>query len=115
MANEDLKPRQYKRIGRIAENNPERAERVADRLVTKSEREEKGKKIADKYSSSNKMPQQQYERLRSGLSSAADYDAINFKNKDIDKFKGKFGQDGVRDMGKTLTIDEVRSINKPKP
>jgi hypothetical protein len=113
MANEDLKPRQYKRVGRIAENNPERAERVAERLVTKSEREEKGKKIADKYSSSNKMPQAQYEKMKSDLKTG--YDSINFKNKDIDKFKGKFGQDGVRDMGKTLTIDEVKAINKPKP
>lgn len=99
MANEDLKPRQYKRVGRIAENNPERAERVADRLVTKSEREEKGKKIADKYSSSSNKPQQkaeQLEYLRKGSSKEKEaalkyskdaYDAINFKNRDIDRFK----------------------------
>ena len=99
MANEDLKPRQYKRVGRIAENNPERAGRVADRLVTKSEREEKGKKIADRYSSSSDKPQQKAEQLdslRKGSSgqkeaalkySEAAYDAINFKNRDIDRFK----------------------------
>lgn len=120
MASEDLKPGQYKRIGRIAENNPARAERVAERLTTKSEREEKGKKIADKYSSSNKVPQAQYERLKSGKSSAADYDAINFKNKDIDKFKGKFGQDNTPPAGMDYRAPEyktqqIEAIRKPKP
>lgn len=115
MASEDLKPRQYRRVGRIAENNPERAERVAERMTTKSERAQKGKEIADKYSSSNKVPQYQYERMKNAKSSAADYDAINFKNKDVDKFKGKFGQEGLRDMGKTLSLDEIEAIRKPKP
>lgn len=130
MANEDLKPRQNRRVGRIAENNPERAGRVADRLVTKSEREEKGKKIADRYSSSseeNYKPQQkaeQLEYLRKGSSkekeaalkySEAAYDAINFKNRDIDRFKGSFNQQGVRDTRNTLTLEEVEAIRKPKP
>ena len=117
MANEDLKPRQNRRVGRIAENNPDRAERVAERLVTKSEREEKGKKIADKYSSSNynEKYQAKLERMKSGASSVSDYDSINFKNRDIDKFKDSFNQQGVRDMGKTLTLEEVEAIRKPKP
>lgn len=116
MASEDLKPRQYRRIGRIAENNPERAERVAERMTTKSERAQKGKEIADKYSSSNKVPQAQYERLRSNKSTEESYyNDINFRNKDIDKFRGKFGQDGLRDMGKTLSVDEIEAIRKPKP
>lgn len=42
----DLRPGQYKRIGRISESNPERAERVADRMNTRSSRKEKGKEIA---------------------------------------------------------------------
>jgi hypothetical protein len=127
MENEDLKPRQYKRIGRIAENNPQRAERVAERMTTKAERATKGKEIADKYSSSkqrpqaplerlksDKMPNSQYENLKNELKTTS-YDSINFKNKDIDKFKGRFGQDGVRDMGKTLSLDEIEAIRKPKP
>lgn len=116
MGSEDLKPRQYRRVGRIAENNPERAERVAERMTTKAERAQKGKEIADKYSSSYKAPQYQLERMKSGKSSSADYDAINFKNKDIDKFKTKFNQEGLRDTaGKTLSLDEIEAIRKPKP
>lgn len=117
MASEDLKPRQYRRVGRIAENNPERAERVAERMTTKSERAQKGKEIADKYSSSNynEKYQAKLERMKSGASSVSDYDAINFKNKDVDKFKGKFGKDGLRDTGKTLSLDEIEAIRKPKP
>jgi len=100
MANEDLKPRQNRRVGRIAENNPDRAERVAERLVTKSEREETGKKIADKYSSSSNKPQRRNAELLDSLRkensqekeaalkySKDAYDAINFKNRDIDRFK----------------------------
>lgn len=130
MANEDLKPRQYKRLGRIAENNPERAERVAERMTTKAERAEKGKKIADKYSSSSPKPQQplqtkavKIDTIRKGTSQQRQsqdrqkeiYNSINFKNKDIDKFKDKFGKDGLRDMGKTLSLDEIEAIRKPKP
>jgi hypothetical protein len=43
----DLRKGQYKRIGRIAENNPERAERVADRMEKRASREERGKNIAN--------------------------------------------------------------------
>lgn len=42
----DLKPRQYKRIGRIAESNPNRADKVADRMKTRAGREERGRDIA---------------------------------------------------------------------
>ena len=42
----DLKPRQYKRLGRIAENNPERATRVAGRMEKRASREERGKVVA---------------------------------------------------------------------
>lgn len=42
----DLKPRQYKRLGRIAENNPERAKRVAGRMEKRASREERGREIA---------------------------------------------------------------------
>jgi len=69
--------------------------------------------ISTKKSASNEMPQAQYEKIKSDLKTG--YDSINFKNKDVDKFKGRFGQDGVRDMGKTLTLEEIKAINKPKP
>ena len=41
----DLKPRQYKRVGRIAENNPERAIKVAGRMEKRATREDRGKAI----------------------------------------------------------------------
>jgi len=95
MATNDLRPGQYKRIGRIAENNPERANRVAERMTTRSEREEKGKAIADKYSSSAKNKRQtQINDLASPMErgvKSTDYNSINFKNQDIDKFSTKFG------------------------
>ena len=43
----ELRKGQYKRIGRIAERNPERADRVADRMKTRASREERGKEIAN--------------------------------------------------------------------
>jgi len=43
----ELRKGQYKRIGRIAERNPERADRVADRMKTRASREERGKAIAN--------------------------------------------------------------------
>jgi hypothetical protein len=42
----ELRRGQYKRIGRIAENNPDRAERVAERMTTKASRVDRGKEIA---------------------------------------------------------------------
>jgi hypothetical protein len=43
---DNLKTRQYKRLGRIAEKNPERADRVAERMNNKASRVERGKDIA---------------------------------------------------------------------
>jgi hypothetical protein len=43
---DQLRKGQYKRIGRIAENNPERAERVASRMNERASRVERGKEIA---------------------------------------------------------------------
>ena len=42
----DLRKGQYKRLGRIAENNPERAERVAERMDKRASRTERGATIA---------------------------------------------------------------------
>ena len=42
----DLKPRQYKRLGRIEERNPERAARVAERMEKRASSTERGKAIA---------------------------------------------------------------------
>jgi hypothetical protein len=44
----DLKPRQYKRLGRIEERNPERAAKVASRMEKRASRTERGKEIASK-------------------------------------------------------------------
>jgi hypothetical protein len=46
-AEDGLKTRQYKRLGRIDEKNSARAERVADRMKTKASRVERGKDIAN--------------------------------------------------------------------
>jgi hypothetical protein len=43
---DQLRKGQYKRIGRIAEKNPERADRVAERMNRKADRVERGKDIA---------------------------------------------------------------------
>jgi hypothetical protein len=41
-----LKPRQYKRLGRIEEKNPDRAYKVAERIELRKTREERGKGVA---------------------------------------------------------------------
>lgn len=41
----DLRKGQYKRLGRIAETNPERAEKVANRMEKRASREERGKEL----------------------------------------------------------------------
>ena len=41
----DLRKGQYKRLGRIAETNPERAEKVANRMEKRASREERGKEV----------------------------------------------------------------------
>jgi hypothetical protein len=43
----ELRKGQYKRIGRISEKNPERAERVAERMNTRASRVDRGKEIAN--------------------------------------------------------------------
>ena len=43
----DLRKGQYKRIGRIAETNPERAERVMNRMKNRASREDRGRAFAD--------------------------------------------------------------------
>jgi hypothetical protein len=45
-AEDGLRTGQYKRLGRIAEKNPERAEKVAGRMTRKADRIERGKDIA---------------------------------------------------------------------
>jgi len=42
----DLRPGQLKRLGRISESNPERAERVAERMDKRASRTERGAAIA---------------------------------------------------------------------
>lgn len=42
----NLKARQYKRLGRIAEKNPNRAYKVAERMEDRATREERGKGVA---------------------------------------------------------------------
>lgn len=44
----DLRPGQLKRLGRISEKNPERAEKVAERMDKRASRTERGKAIAEK-------------------------------------------------------------------
>lgn len=60
----ELRKGQYKRIGRIAEKNPERAERVAERMNTRASRVERGKEIANpSIMTSNPMNELRREKL----------------------------------------------------
>lgn len=47
MAKVSLRPRQYKRLGRLAAKNPERAERVAGRMVERDTRKERGQEFIE--------------------------------------------------------------------
>lgn len=44
---DNLRKGQYKRVGRISEKNPERAQRVAERMNTRASRVDRGKEIAN--------------------------------------------------------------------
>ena len=66
----DLRKGQYKRIGRIAETNPERAERVAERMKTRASRGERGKNIANKDETENGFARGVARSLYAGSGSA---------------------------------------------
>jgi len=51
----DLRPGQYKRLGRISEKNPERALAVAERMEKRASREERGKEFVKNTSAREKI------------------------------------------------------------
>jgi hypothetical protein len=63
-AEDGLKTRQYKRLGRIDEKNSARAERVADRMKTKASRVERGKEIANPSMSVKRFNMDLSERMK---------------------------------------------------
>jgi len=67
----ELRKGQYKRIGRIAERNPERAERVAERMNTRATREERGKAIANPQEKMRMDVNKMQEALRSNATKSA--------------------------------------------
>ena len=89
----ELRKGQYKRIGRIAEKNPERAERVAERMNTRASRVDRGKEIANPSIMSsnpinnpiNEMRQEQ--RMYYDLDRRMEKGDIRMKLKDDNKMK----------------------------
>ena len=75
---DNLRKGQYKRIGRISEKNPERAERVAERMNTRASRVDRGKEIANpSIMSSNPMNEMRM----------MDKDRMRMQLKDYNKMK----------------------------
>jgi hypothetical protein len=78
----DLRPGQYKRLGRIAENNPQRAEKVAARMEKRASRTERGKEVAAKVQdkkafvkkASGLMTKEEFEKRKSALNKSVGRD-----------------------------------------
>lgn len=102
----DLKPRQYKRLGRIEEKNPERAARVAGRMEQRATRTERGKAVA-KSASEGKVR---------GMAKLYQSDSRE-KAKAIQKFTGKGEAMSKQDFEKrkaTLRSQSAdKMVNKP--
>lgn len=71
----DLRPGQYKRLGRIAENNPQRAEKVAARMEKRASRTERGKEVAAKVQESKGVARKASD-LMTGSRTAAENEKI---------------------------------------
>lgn len=101
----DLRKGQYKRLGRIAENNPERAERVADRMEKRASREERGKAVAKSASEGNKG-------IRGKLVTAQRTAAEN------DKIRARYSRDeekGTAGVIKRMTSRDYPLSPTPEP
>lgn len=97
----DLKPRQYKRLGRIEERNPERAAKVAGRMEKRATREERGKAVAKSASEGNKG-------IRGKLVTAQRTAAEN------DKIKARYSRDeekGTTALIKRMARTEAKPVN----
>jgi len=105
MGKNDLRPGQYKRIGRIAENNPDRAERVAARMTTRSERKDKGKEIADQYSSTSEKTK----RFASQLSQIA---ASNPKRSTMSAEQIQSAKDAMKKMGRDYPLSTTPQLKE---
>jgi hypothetical protein len=106
----DLKPRQYKRLGRIEERNPERAARVAGRMEKRATREERGKAVAKSASEGNKG-------IRTMTKEAFGTRSESLKREAIQKFRGKGEAMSKQDFEKrkaTLRSQSAdKMVNKP--
>ena len=98
----DLRPGQYKRLGRIAENNPQRAEKVAARMEKRASRTERGKEVAAKVQDKKAFVKKASD-LMTGRRTAAENE----------KIKARFSRD--EEKGTTAIIKRMaKGEEKPK-
>ena len=132
---DQLRKGQYKRIGRIAEKNPERADRVAERMNRKADRVERGKDIAsprrslmmDMRRSEMEMDNRKYKldsgpikpKMQNGGSKSKGFPDLNKDGKitkaDILKGRGVIAKKGamIKKAGKAIVAKKiVKSIKK---
>jgi hypothetical protein len=110
MGQNDLRPGQYKRIGRIAEKNPDRAERVAERMTTRSERKDKGKDIADKYSTTDKTKRERQQSITRQLSQLASAPKASSMSADYMQSASQAQQK----MGRDIPLSATPQLKKNK-
>jgi hypothetical protein len=91
---DQLRKGQYKRIGRIAENNPERAERVAERMNTRASRVSRGKDIASPSLFSSNMAERASERYMESPYKKANLDMMEARKKQKSGGKTKMKNGG---------------------
>lgn len=106
MGTNDLRPGQYKRIGRIAENNPARAERVAERMTTRSERKERGKEIADQYSSNSEKTR----KLAAQLNQLASAPKMSMMSAE----QSQSAKDAMKKVGRDVPLAATPQIKEKK-
>jgi len=113
-AGTDLKPRQYKRIGRIAEKNSDRAYKVADRMKTRASREERGKDVADPvraYKSNEILKYLKENKVRQEYMDSKDraYNNLNSIERDFKKEK-----EAIKRPKANFTIPKIKKAKNGK-
>ena len=90
----DLRPGQYKRLGRIAENNPQRAEKVAARMEKRASRTERGKAVAKSASEGKQLARQSRDLMTERRTSRGE----SMTREEFDKKKSSLNKQVSRDM-----------------
>jgi len=93
----DLRPGQYKRLGRIAENNPQRAEKVAARMEKRASRTERGKEVAAKVQESKGLARKAVSHYRRGEERQRTEIAQAMSKEEFEKRKSALNKSAGRD------------------